>query len=125
MRNIMIVGLVALIAIFGISFAQEQEEKKDGSLLFLPTQMDWLVVSMNARFRMEELDKKGFHLSFYQGDDPETLSVIVNYLPDVHREHMNMAIDHAKKMARIYAKSRKWDSWLKIEEELTMLKPAK
>lgn len=51
----------------------------------------------------------------------DTILIYVRYIPSVNREAMNMAINGAREVISMDAKSRGWSSWLKMKEEVKMV----
>jgi hypothetical protein len=49
--------------------------------------------------------------------------IFVRYLPTVNRKIMNIVIESAREVINITARSYGWDKWLKIKEDIQMVKP--
>ena len=52
---------------------------------------------------------------------PDTIILTVRYMPNQRRDVMNKVIEQKKQVIRAMAKGAKWDSWLKIEEDVAPL----
>ena len=103
-------------AIFGaLAFGQNEGLKP-----YTPTRLEWLALDYNARLRVELSESSGFSMGFVdvKGD---TILIYVRYFLSVNRETMNMAINGAREVISMDAKSRGWSSWLKMKEDVKMV----
>lgn len=104
-------------------YANAQPQKvSPGAQPFTPTRIDWLTTTLQASLRDDELRTTGFSLDI-TSPNPETILIYVRYLPGVNREVMNMYIDSARRVIQITAKSYGWDEWLKVREDVQLVKP--
>ena len=92
---------------------------------YIPTRIEWLTLELQAALGGEySLFTEKFTLDIVKpGNESETIFIWVRYTPNVHREVMNMAIDSAKEVIRIRAEGYGWDRWVKIRENVKMMKP--
>jgi hypothetical protein len=60
-------------------------------------------------------------LSFIPLEAENTILIYVAYNKQTHREAMNLGIDNARKLIEKNAKSRGWNSWLKVKEEINLI----
>ncbi|MBI4001514.1 MAG: hypothetical protein HY348_06995 [Nitrospira defluvii] len=96
---------------------------RPGHALYIPTEGEWLAVTMRAGLRREASPDHPFSLDIILVD-PETLQIVVRYQPTVNRESMNRTIAAAREAIRSTAGSYGWDKWVKIRETVEMY-PAK
>jgi hypothetical protein len=75
------------------------------------------VTSLQASLRQELTKEKNYTLDI-TASDPETVLIQVRYLPTADRTTMNMAIDAARQVIKIRARTYGWDGWIKINEEV-------
>jgi hypothetical protein len=101
--------------------ANAQKVAHPGLQPFIPTRIDWLVTDLQASLRYESIGQDGFLLQI-TAEDSETISIYVRYLPTVNREAMNTTIEAAKHVINVNAKSRGWLGWLKVREDVQMVK---
>lgn len=95
-----------------------------GAMPFTPTRIDWLTTTLQASLRTENLQTDGFLLQI-TSPDPETILIYVRYMPTVNREVMNTNIDAARKVIQITARSYGWDTWLRVREDIQLVKSDK
>jgi hypothetical protein len=62
----------------------------------------------------------GFSMQFIPKTGTDTIIIFVTYLPSVDRKVMNIYIETAKKVISINSKSRGWNSWLKVKEQIEL-----
>ncbi len=90
-----------------------------GAELYTPTRIDWLTILLQASLRQDAVSEDGFILQI-ANPDSETILIYVRYFPKTDREMMNSAIDTARQVITITAKSYGWDSCLKVKEDVKM-----
>ena len=104
-------------------FADTQPQKlSPGAQPFTPTRIDWLTTRLQASLRDDSLQTGGFYLQI-SSHDSETVLIVVRYWPNVNREAMNVAIDAARQVTQLAAKEYGWDKWVKIREDVQLVKP--
>lgn len=96
---------------------------RPGQALYIPTEGEWLAVTMRAGLRREASPDSPYSLDIILAD-PETLQIVVRYHPTVNRESMNRTIAAAREAIRSTARSYGWDKWVKILETVELY-PAK
>lgn len=82
-----------------------------------PTRIEWLSLVLNSQLRQDATTDSPFSLNIVNSDH-ETILIFVRYHPSVSREIMNMAIETAREVTSITAKSYGWDKWVKIKERV-------
>lgn len=117
------VAFLAFVSAIVISKAQPQQKLPPGLHSFSPRRIDWLVTTLQASLRDDEMQTKSFQLEI-TSPDPETILVYVRYLPDVDRAVMNSEIDTARQVIEITAKSYGWENWVKVREDVQPAKPS-
>jgi hypothetical protein len=111
-----------MLAVCLLSFAAETSPVMPPGLLpYVPNRIEWLALSCNAELRHEATVESPFDLHVVRADH-ETLMIFVLYHPNVDRQIMNSAIDTARQVIMITAKSYRWDKWLKLTERVEMHK---
>ncbi len=115
-------GLVAALFLIG---ATQVATALEGSKPYTPTKLEWFAVEMNAGGRTELSQANGFSLDFVPIENEDAILIFVRYFPTVNREAMNMAIDRARQVIAIRAKSYRWNNWLRVKEDIKMLDPRK
>lgn len=103
-----------------IAGAQSNDDKP-GLQPYTPTRIEWLALTLNDALQRELNLHSQYSMSIIAADH-ETLLIFVRYLPDVDRELMNMAIENAKEVIMIHAKSYGWGKWVKTKERVEMVK---
>ena len=94
----------------------------EGMERYVPTRLEWLALKLNATLRVDLSSDRKYAMNFLGDSAGNTIIIAVGYLPTVNREVMNMSIDMAKKRITMEAESHGWSSWLKIKEEVEILK---
>jgi hypothetical protein len=107
--------LIATVVLNTLAFGQNEGLKP-----YTPTRLEWLALDYNARLRVEFSESSGFSMAFVETKG-DTILIYVRYVPSVNREAMNMAINGAREVISMDAKSRGWSSWLKMKEEVKMV----
>lgn len=115
-------ALAVLVSVSAIVIANAKPQKLPPGLQpFTPTRIDWLVTTLQASLRDDEMQTRNFQL-LITSPDPETILIHVRYLPDVNRAAMNSEIDTARQVIQITAKSYGWDKWVKVREDIQLAK---
>lgn len=97
----------------------------EGFKPYTPSRLEWFAVEMNAGGRVELSEASGYLLDFVPIEKEDAILIYVRYLPTVNREVMNMAIESAREIIAMNAKSRHWNSWLRVKEDIKMAEPTK
>jgi hypothetical protein len=113
--------LSSLLVATTAGFAQEKRPLRPGAEPYIPTRIDWLTTVLQASLRTERLQEDGYNLQITYLDS-ETVLIYVRYLPTVNREIMNNGIETAREVIQITAKGYGWDKWLKVREDIQMVK---
>ena len=87
---------------------------------YTPNRLEWLALESNAIVRTDTLDEQGYYLVFIPIEKDSTILIYVKYTTNTNRAAMNIGIDAARKVLQINAKSRGWDSWLQIKEQIDL-----
>lgn len=90
---------------------------RPGQALYIPTEGEWLAVTMRAGLRREASPDQPYSLDIILVD-PETLQIVVRYQPTVNRESMNRTIAAAQEAIKSTARSYGWEKWVKIRETI-------
>ena len=61
-------------------------------------------------------------MDFGNPSGTDSIVIFVRYAPSVNREVMNINIDAAKRTIVFDSKAFGWSQWLKVEEDVQMLK---
>lgn len=121
-RIIIAIGLS--VAICSAVWAVHPPEKKpdlerlEGWKPFTPSRLDWLATTLNASGRISYEMDRHFVLLYAGVEKDDTILIYVRYTADVNRYAMNTAIESARKVISIKAKSRGWDKWLTVREDI-------
>ena len=120
-RGILLIAC-ALIAMATFVWAQEPMAKLEGWKPYTPTRLQWFAVELNAGLRVDLSSESGYSMDFIPIEKEDRILIYVKYLPNVNREVMNMAINTAREVISIKAKSYEWSSWLKVKEQVQIAK---
>lgn len=104
------------------AFAQQQGPSRPGLQSYTPNRIEWLALILEAQLRQDATVDSPFSLHVVNSDH-ETILIFVRYQPNADREIMNMAVDTAREVTQMTAKSYGWSSWVKIKERIEMVKP--
>jgi hypothetical protein len=115
---------VILIAIGSstILLAQSSGTELEGLKPYIPCRLEWLALEANLSGSTKFSREVRYSTYFAALREEDTILIMVRYLPDVDREEMNVSIDNARKLVLILAKSNGWDSWVKVKEDIAMLR---
>ena len=92
----------------------------EGSKPYIPTRLEWFALEMNSTYRVELSESTNYSIQFIPLEKSNTILICVFYMPSADRELMNTHIENIKEMVKLNAKSRGWNSWLKINENIKM-----
>lgn len=112
-------------ALLGLAFQgaiAQQAPGRPGLQPYTPNRIEWLALMLQAQLRQDATADSPFSLNVVNSDH-ETIFIFVRYQPNADREIMNMAVDTAREVTQITAKSYGWSSWVKIKERIEMVKP--
>lgn len=113
-------SLVLFCYLFVITaLAQPAKAAPPGLQSYVPTRIEWLSLVLNSQLRQDATVDNPFSVNIVNTDH-ETILIFVRYHPNVNREIMNMAIDTAREVINITAKSYGWDKWVKIKERIEL-----
>ena len=101
------------------ALAQQEKATPPGLQPYVPTRIEWLSLDLNSHLRQDATVDSPFTLNILNTDH-ETILIFVRYSPNVNREILNMAIDTARKVINITAKSYGWDKWVKVKERVEL-----
>jgi hypothetical protein len=110
---------LAVLLILG-TLLLAQPPSRQGDKPYTPTRLEWLAADMNARMRVDLTPESGFSMEFIPVAGTDTITIYVVYLPSVVRQVMNTYIDAARRVISIETRSRGWDSWLKVKEQVEL-----
>ena len=94
-----------------------------GMAPYTPTKLEWLELQCWIAVKEDTVDAtagSGMTVDTV-GRPPETIVLTVRYMPNERRDVMNKIIEHKKQLIRAVAQGYRWDSWLKIEEDVAPL----
>ena len=117
-----IAGLV-LVTIVICSPAWPQTAKlSEGMQPYVPTRFEWFELQLNASLRVNLYPDGGYVMQFIGNSTKDPIIIVVKYLPTVNREMMDMSLYGAKKIISNVVEVNGWSSWLKIKEQVEMIK---
>ena len=102
------------------AYSQQTQEIKECMKPYTPNRLEWLALESNAICRTDMLDAEGYYLAFIPIEKDGAILIYVKYTKNTNRAAMNIGIDSARKVLQINAKSRGWDSWLQIKEQIDL-----
>ncbi len=115
--------LSALIASFIFTTAlAEPTQSKPGLQPYVPNRIEWLALLLNSQLRQDATVDSPYSLAIVNTDH-ETILIFVRYQPNVDREILNTAVETARDVIQITAKSYGWGKWVKVKERVEMVKP--
>jgi hypothetical protein len=115
--------VAALLLCTQLSVAHAQQaQNRPGLQPYIPNRIEWLGLVLNSQLRQDAAIESPFSLNVVNSDH-ETILIFVRYQANVDREIMNMAVDTAREVIQITAKSYGWDRWVKIKERIELAKP--
>jgi hypothetical protein len=89
---------------------------------YTPTKIEWMTLECQAALQdYYSLEGSGYFLDI-TSPDSETVLIYVRYTPQVIREAMNSSIESAHKVIQTIAKRHGWEGWIKIKEDVGMVK---
>lgn len=111
---------LAATVVFSTALA-ESVQSKPGLQPYIPNRIEWLALVLNSQLRQDLTVENPFSLNIVNLDH-ETILIFVRYQPTADREILNMAVETAREVTQITAKSYGWGRWLKIKERVEMVK---
>lgn len=102
------------------AYAEQVQSLQEGLKPYIPTRIEWLAVELNAMYRTDLHDLEGYLLSFIPLEKENAILIFVRYTRKTNREAMNIGLDTARKVIEMDAKSRGWNSWLKVKERIEL-----
>lgn len=87
---------------------------------YLLTRLEWLELWLQSSLRASLTHETKLMLSF-ESQPPDTILIVVRYVPDVNPEVMNRFIDYARRTTRKVSDAKGWGDWLQIKEDIKML----
>lgn len=115
-----LIGAILCLTLY--SAAAQQVMNDPGLQPYTPTRIEWLALSLQAQLRQDATVDLPFSLNIINPDH-ETILIFVRYQPNVDREIMNMAVETAREVTWITARSYGWNSWVKVKERIEMVNP--
>ena len=91
-----------------------------GMAPYTPTKLEWLELQCWIAVKEDTVDAttgSGMTIDTV-ARAPESIVLTIRYMPNERRDVMNKIIENKKQIIRALAKGAKWDSWLKIEEDV-------
>ena len=85
---------------------------------YTPTKLEWLAVTVNTGLSHRYSVAEPYHLQVIPIHNEDTLLIHVRYHPQLNREVLNIALDSAREVIHIHARSKGWNSWLKVRERI-------
>ncbi len=104
------------------NIAYAQRKIPPGLEPYTPTRIEWLIVELQANYRVELSSETGYSLD-YVSPDNVTVLILVQHTPDADRRIINMAVDTARRLVEMDLKSRGWQNWVRLREDIRMSKP--
>lgn len=121
------IALIAAVVIYmHASRTDAQNLIPEGSMPYTPTRAEWLAVNLNGAQATHGIRDSGFTLHFIADkrlEHQNTIIIFCSYAPErVNRTFMNLSIQVARQAIMQHAESYGWDSWVKIRENIQLLK---
>ena len=91
-----------------------------GMAPYTPTKLEWIELQSWIAVKEDTVDAttgSGMTVDTV-GRPPESLVLTIRYMPNERRDVMNKIIENKKQIIRALAQGYRWDSWLKIEEDV-------
>ena len=87
---------------------------------YTPSRLEWLVVMLNSLIPFLSVSDHGIDYVFLPGSDGKSLKLRVSHFKEIDPETVSSFTNNVKEYALDVAKLYKWDSWLEIQEEITI-----
>ena len=115
-------ALLVLVA-FVAGRATSANTAYPGLAPYTPTKLEWIELQSWIAVKEGTLDvETGSGMTIDTvARAPESIVLRIRYMPNEKRDVMNKIIENKKQLIRALAKGAKWDSWLKIEEDVAPL----
>ncbi len=94
-----------------------------GMAPYTPTKLEWIELQSWIAVKEDTVDAttgSGMTIDTI-ARAPGSIVLTIRYMPNESRAVMNKIIENKKQIIRALAKGAKWDSWLKIEEDVAPL----
>jgi hypothetical protein len=119
MNRLTILRLLAVVLLALSAIVVEAQDNRLGKFPglepYMPTQLEWLALNLNARNAYRNIVYDGFAFS-YSAADPDTIVLVVGYLPNVDRAKMNISVESARRAIEEQKKVYNWN-WVQTKEE--------
>ena len=112
--RLLVVVFLALSAIV-VEAQDNRLGKSPGLEPYIPTQLEWFALNLNARNAYRNIVYDGFAFS-YSAAGPDTIVLLVGYLPNVDRAKMNISVEWARRAIEEQKKVYNWN-WVQTKEE--------
>jgi hypothetical protein len=116
------IGLSALLVVvaFMAGRATSANIAYPGMTPYTPTKLEWIELQSWIAVKEDTIDATtGYGMTIDTvARAPESIVLTIRYMPNERRDVMNKIIENKKRIIRALAKGAKWDSWLKIEEDV-------
>jgi len=90
---------------------------------YTPTKLEWIGLQSWIAVKEDTVDAttgSGMTIDAVPRA-PESIVLTIRYMPNENRAVMNKIIENKKEIIRALAKGAKWDSWLRVEEDVAPL----
>lgn len=104
-----IVVLVAVVAIWAIV-----RFRHPGDRPYVPTRLEWLVIELNAEWRVQSDTDHAYSLEFFPLKGKDTVLIAAEFEPGGEID-ANIAIEAAKLNTVRWAQHYGWEGWVKVE----------
>jgi hypothetical protein len=94
-----------------------------GMAPYTPSRLEWLELQCEIAVKEDTVNAttgSGVTVDTV-GRVPESIVLRVRYMPNERRDEMNKMIENKKQLIHAVAKGYRWDSWLKIDEDVAPL----
>ncbi len=119
MNKLTVLRLLMLVFLAFSAIAVDAQDNRPGKYPglepYIPTQLEWFALDLNSRNAYRNLLYDGFAFS-YSAADPDTIVLVIGYLPNVDRAKMNISVERARSAIEEQKKEYKW-SWVQTKEE--------
>ena len=113
----LIAGFAIALSLSGAVLAQTTKPTSPGAEAYTPTRIEWLTTVLQATLR-KDMTTDSKYLVQIVNKDPETIVLFVRHLPTVNKKAMDIQLNTAREVIKMFAKSYGWDKWLKVQEDI-------
>ena len=118
MKHLLAAIAIALsMSASGAAIAQAAKASHPGAEAYTPTRIEWLTTVLQATLR-KDMTTDSKYLVQIVNKDPETIVLFVRHLPTVNKKAMDIQLNTAREVIKMFAKSYGWDKWLKVQEDI-------